>query len=341
VKDALKRGEPDGAPGICGYFSFDMLGEGARTAADAERYLKAYQSAIEQVARQQGQSVAPEVSNGVSVKLSALHPRYEAVNETASWRSSIPACQGSATGGGTRDINHRCGGSRPAGLSLEADRRPRARSVALPAGTGSAWPCRPIRNAGRGVIDWLKQLAGDTRSPLHGAAGEGRLLGHRDQARPGRGAGGFPGLHPQAGDGLPAISPARESCFEASPVSIRNSPPTTPTPGDAILEMADSMGVTAFEFQRLHGMGEALYAAAKAGNKVRVYAPVGAHKDLLPYLVRRLLENGANTSFVHSFLDPDVPAEQVVADPITKVEAGPRRHPRIPDAAAPLWAGTA
>ena len=72
--------------------------------------------------------------------------------------------------------------------------------------------------------------------------------------------------------------------------------------------MADSMGVTAFEFQRLHGMGEALYGAAKAGKRVRVYAPVGAHKDLLPYLVRRLLENGANTSFVHSFLDPDVPA---------------------------------
>ena len=90
------------------------------------------------------------------------------------------------------------------------------------------------------------------------------------------------------------------------------------------------LGVTDYEFQRLHGMGEALYGAAEAGSRVRVYAPVGAHEDLLPYLVRRLLENGANTSFVHSFLDPDVPAEDVVDDPIAKVEAGPRRHPRIP-----------
>jgi RHH-type proline utilization regulon transcriptional repressor/proline dehydrogenase/delta 1-pyrroline-5-carboxylate dehydrogenase len=77
-------------------------------------------------------------------------------------------------------------------------------------------------------------------------------------------------------------------------------------------------------------MGEPLYEAANAGHRVRIYAPVGAHEDLLPYLVRRLLENGANTSFVHSFLDPDVPADTVVADPIAKVEIGPRRHPRIP-----------
>ena len=83
----------------------------------------------------------------------------------------------------------------------------------------------------------------------------------------------------------------------------------------------------AYEFQRLHGMGEALYAAARAEvatlPPVRVYAPVGTHEDLLPYLVRRLLENGANSSFVHQFLNPDLPVEQVVRDPIASLKAAP------------------
>ncbi|MFO0202657.1 MAG: bifunctional proline dehydrogenase/L-glutamate gamma-semialdehyde dehydrogenase PutA, partial [Alphaproteobacteria bacterium] len=101
---------------------------------------------------------------------------------------------------------------------------------------------------------------------------------------------------------------------------------TVPT----FLIIAASAGRTDFEFQRLHGMGEALYAAAEPQLPVRVYAPVGGHEDLLPYLVRRLLENGANTSFVHSFLDDDVSPELVAADPITTLEARPRRHPRLP-----------
>ena len=94
--------------------------------------------------------------------------------------------------------------------------------------------------------------------------------------------------------------------------------------------MAQSAGREDYEFQRLHGMGEALYLALEPSAPVRVYAPVGGHEDLLPYLVRRLLENGANTSFVHSFLDDDVSPEIVAADPITTLEARPHRHPRLP-----------
>ncbi|MDP3385457.1 MAG: bifunctional proline dehydrogenase/L-glutamate gamma-semialdehyde dehydrogenase PutA, partial [Phenylobacterium sp.] len=100
----------------------------------------------------------------------------------------------------------------------------------------------------------------------------------------------------------------------------------------AVRQMAAEAGV-AIEFQRLHGMGEALYAAAQAEAplRLRAYAPVGGHEDLLPYLVRRLLENGANTSFVHALLDERVPVEQVVADPLAQVaQAGPGRHPKIP-----------
>jgi RHH-type proline utilization regulon transcriptional repressor/proline dehydrogenase/delta 1-pyrroline-5-carboxylate dehydrogenase len=94
--------------------------------------------------------------------------------------------------------------------------------------------------------------------------------------------------------------------------------------------MAEAAGRREYEFQRLHGMGEALYAALGGDTPVRVYAPVGGHEDLLPYLVRRLLENGANTSFVHSFLDDDVSPDIVAEDPLARVEANPRRHPRLP-----------
>src|SRR5690606_22215304 len=98
----------------------------------------------------------------------------------------------------------------------------------------------------------------------------------------------------------------------------------------AVESMARRAGRNDHEFQRLHGMGGALYKAAGHERSVRVYAPVGAHQDLLPYLVRRLLENGANTSFVHSFLDEDVPAERIATDPYTLLSASPGRHPRIP-----------
>jgi RHH-type proline utilization regulon transcriptional repressor/proline dehydrogenase/delta 1-pyrroline-5-carboxylate dehydrogenase len=97
--------------------------------------------------------------------------------------------------------------------------------------------------------------------------------------------------------------------------------------------LAQAAGQEAYEFQRLHGMGETLYATARdlfGDMNVRVYAPVGAHEDLLPYLVRRLLENGANTSFVHAFLDEDVPVERVAGDPLTALEAGTRRHLKLP-----------
>ncbi|MGE3301788.1 MAG: L-glutamate gamma-semialdehyde dehydrogenase, partial [Hyphomonadaceae bacterium] len=98
----------------------------------------------------------------------------------------------------------------------------------------------------------------------------------------------------------------------------------------AVRAMAAEAGVADYEFQRLQGMGEALYAALKPAQPVRVYAPVGGHEALLPYLVRRLLENGANTSFVHAFLDEDVPPDAAAADPVAILEAGPKRHPRVP-----------
>jgi RHH-type proline utilization regulon transcriptional repressor/proline dehydrogenase/delta 1-pyrroline-5-carboxylate dehydrogenase len=330
VKDALKRGGRMVRQGEAAHFSFDMLGEGARTAADAERYLKAYQNAIEQVAADKDKSVAPEAANGVSVKLSALHPRYEAVNEARVMEEIYPGLFGLCEQAARANIN----------LCLDAEEADRlvlslklferlAREPSLKSWTGLGLAVQAYQKRTGGVIEKLKQLAGDTRQRFMVRLVKGAYWDSEIKHAQVEGYPNFPVFTTKQGTDFHYLACAKQ-LLEASPVLYPQFATHNAHTLATVDLMADAMGVTAFEFQRLHGMGEALYGAAKAGNRVRVYAPVGAHKDLLPYLVRRLLENGANTSFVHSFLDPDVPAEQVVADPITKVEAGPRRHPRIP-----------
>ncbi len=122
---------------------------------------------------------------------------------------------------------------------------------------------------------------------------------------------------------MPATWSACASCSQRAMSSIRSSPPTTRSRSRRCSHLRPPG--PRYEFQRLHGMGEALYEAVRAEvpqlPPVRVYAPVGTHEDLLPYLVRRLLENGANSSFVHQFLNPDLPVEQVVRDPIATLNA--------------------
>ncbi|MAN47373.1 MAG: bifunctional proline dehydrogenase/L-glutamate gamma-semialdehyde dehydrogenase PutA [Alphaproteobacteria bacterium] len=330
VKDAQKRGRRMVKAGEAAHFSFDMLGEGARTAKDAERYLKAYQNAIDAVAADKDPSVPPEQANGVSVKLSALHPRYEAVNEERVMEEMYPhvleLCQRAAKS----NVN----------LCLDAEEADRlvislkilerlAREPSLKGWNGLGLALQAYQKRAGVVIDLLKELAGQTRRRFMVRLVKGAYWDSEIKHSHVEGFPNFPVFTTKNGTDFHYIACARKM-LEASGAIYPQFATHNAHSVAAIEQLADDIGTTAFEFQRLHGMGEALFAAADAGRKIRVYAPVGAHRDLLPYLVRRLLENGANTSFVHSFLDPDVPAEQVVADPIVKVEVGPRRHPRIP-----------
>ncbi|KCZ48415.1 bifunctional proline dehydrogenase/L-glutamate gamma-semialdehyde dehydrogenase PutA [Hyphomonas pacifica] len=330
VKDAQKRGRRMVKAGEAAHFSFDMLGEGARTAKDAERYLKAYQTAIDAVAADKDPSVPPEQANGVSVKLSALHPRYEAVNEARVMEELYP------------DVLELCERAAKSNVNLcldaeEADRlvlslkilERLAREPSLKGWNGLGLALQAYQKRAGTVIDLLKELAGQTRRRFMVRLVKGAYWDSEIKHSHVEGFPNFPVFTTKNGTDFHYIACARKM-LEASGAIYPQFATHNAHSVAAIEQLADDIGTTAFEFQRLHGMGEALYAAADAGRKVRVYAPVGAHRDLLPYLVRRLLENGANTSFVHSFLDPDVPAEQVVADPIVKVEVGPRRHPRIP-----------
>jgi RHH-type proline utilization regulon transcriptional repressor/proline dehydrogenase/delta 1-pyrroline-5-carboxylate dehydrogenase len=330
VEEALKRGGKKVKAGEAANFSFDMLGEGARTADDAARYLEAYRAAIKAVADDGDPSLKPEETNGISVKLSALHPRYEATHEARVQQELYPRLLQLCEQAAKANIN----------LCLDAEEADRLvislkllerlmREPSLEGWDGLGLAVQAYQKRAHDVIERLSALAGETGMRLMVRLVKGAYWDTEIKHAHEDGMINFPVFTTKPGTDINYLSCAH-ALLRASPLIYPQFATHNAHSLATILMMAESEGVTNYEFQRLHGMGEPLYGAAEKGGKVRVYAPVGAHKDLLPYLVRRLLENGANTSFVHSFLDPDVPVEKVVDDPIARVEAGPRRHPRIP-----------
>jgi RHH-type proline utilization regulon transcriptional repressor/proline dehydrogenase/delta 1-pyrroline-5-carboxylate dehydrogenase len=310
--------------------SFDMLGEGARTAADAERYEAIYAHAIETVGRARTPGTAPEDGHGVSVKLSALSPRYEAVQEARVWEELYPRIKRLALIAARHDLNFAIDAEEADRLVISLKLIDRlAREPELGAWTGLGVVVQAYQKRGLAVIEGLKQLAQETGRRImvrlvKGAYWDSEIKKAQVAGRP-----GYPVFTTK-----PATDLSYLVCAEALIASAPALYPQFATHNAhtlaAVRLMAARKGVR-IEHQRLHGMGEALYAAAGPnGSVLRAYAPVGGHEELLPYLVRRLLENGANTSFVHALLNERVPAEDVVQDPVALVEARPFPHPRIP-----------
>lgn len=330
VKAALKRGNRMVRAGDAAHMSFDMLGEGARTQADAARYYKAYDEAIDAVAAVEPKDKAPEHKSGISVKLSALHPRYEAVNETRVMAEMYPKVLALAEKAAAANVNFCIDAEEADRLVIQLKILERLmREPSLKGWKGLGLALQAYQKRAFETIERLAALAGETKCRLmvrlvKGAYWDSEIKHAQEEGHP-----NFPVFTTKQGTDLNYLACARR-LLQVSPRLYPQFATHNAHTVAAVNLMAEDEDVTAFEFQRLHGMGEQLYAAANLGTKVRIYAPVGAHKDLLPYLVRRLLENGANTSFVNTFLDPDVPVERVVEDPIMKVEVGPRRHPRIP-----------
>ncbi len=328
MPEALKRGRSYVRSDEAAFFSFDMLGEGARTAAEASRYWESYADAIRTVGAD-GDG-APEARSGISVKLSALHPRYDARQEDRVFAELygrvVELCQIAKTA----NIN----------LCLDAEETERlvislklldrlAGEPSLKDWTGLGLALQAYQKRARGAIAMLSDLAQKRRMRLmvrlvKGAYWDGEIKRAQVNGRP-----DYPVFTTKAATDLSYIVCAGDLLASADRIYPQFATHNAHT-AVAVNRLAATRNVTAFEFQRLHGMGEALYAAGGFKAPVRVYAPVGGHEDLLPYLVRRLLENGANTSFVHSFLDDDVSPDLVAADPIARVEANPRRHPRLP-----------
>jgi RHH-type proline utilization regulon transcriptional repressor/proline dehydrogenase/delta 1-pyrroline-5-carboxylate dehydrogenase len=327
IEAALARAKSEGF--IC---SFDMLGEGARTAADAARYERAYAEALETVGANAA-GAGPEAGHGVSVKLSALSPRYEAVQEARVWAELYPRLKRLALIAARHDINFTIDAEEADRLTLSLKLLDRlAREPELGAWRGLGLAVQAYQKRSTEVIARLGALAADSGRRLmvrlvKGAYWDSEIKRAQVGGRP-----DYPVYTTKAATDLSYLVCARALIAAAPNLYAQFATHNAHTLA-AVQSMARAAGAR-IEFQRLHGMGEALYRAAGdlyGGVVVRVYAPVGAHKDLLPYLVRRLLENGANSSFVHLLLDDKTPPEAVVVDPIAEVEAvGPGPHPRIP-----------
>ncbi len=330
IDGALRRGRGFVKQGLADNYSFDMLGEGARTAADADRYYEAYARAIEEVgAASEGRG--PDEASGISVKLSALHPRYEERQRGRALAELYPKIAALAALAAKRNIHFTLDAEEADRLELSLDlfaKLTRERELADWTGLGLA--VQAYQKRALSVIDRIDALAIETGRRfmvrlVKGAYWDSEIKRAQSAGRP-----DFPVFTTKAATDLSYLACARR-LFAASARLYPQFATHNAHSLAAIKVMAKAAGNPDYEFQRLHGMGEALYeAAGKIGRpRLRVYAPVGAHEDLLPYLVRRLLENGANTSFVHAFLDEAVPVDEVVRDPIAVLEAGPLRHPRI------------
>ncbi len=329
IKEAIKRGERGVKKGEAASHSYDMLGEGARTMADAKRYFDSYANAIGEVgAAKTGPS--PETADGISVKLSALHPAYRAVQSARIHAELYPQVLELAKRAAKANINFTLDAEEADRLVLSLELLERlAKEKDLAGWTGLGLAVQAYQKRAEDVIGWLGQLSRTASRRLMVRLVKGAYWDSEVKRAQVEGQSDYPVYTTKAATDVSYLACAN-ALFGEGP-SIYPQFATHNAHSLAAVElMARRARRTDYEFQRLHGMGGALYHAAQRERSVRVYAPVGAHQDLLPYLVRRLLENGANTSFVHSFLDEDVPAERIATDPYTLVTAAPHRHPRIP-----------
>ncbi len=328
IEEALARAADDGV--LC---SFDMLGEAALTAADAARYDAAYRAAIEAV----GAAVTADggaAGHAISVKLSALHPRYEFAKSERLAGELRPRLRALALAAKEQGI----------ALTVDAEEAERLepsldvfesvfRDPALAAWDGLGIAVQAYQKRAPAVIDWLIALARAVRRRLHVRLVKGAYWDTEIKRAQERGLDGYPVYTRKAATDLSFIACARRLIEARDAVYPQFATHNARTIATVAALAGDAEG---YEFQRLHGMGEALYEAVTEetgyGAPCRVYAPVGTHEDLLPYLVRRLLENGANTSFVNRLADDDAPIEAVVRDPLAAV--GPA--PYAPHAGIPL-----
>ena len=328
IQGALKRSNKEGW--LC---SFDMLGEGARTMADADRYEKIYADAIEAVGKtSKGQG--PEQGHGVSVKLSALSPRYEATHEDDVWTTLYPRILRLAQIAAKHDINYTMDAEEADRLALSLKLLDRlAHEPSLGGWTGLGLAVQAYQKRGLETIERVADLARRSGRRLMVRLVKGAYWDTEIKRAQVLGRTDYPVFTTKAATDLNYLVCAKAMIAAAPAIYSQFASHNAHTLA-AVRRMARDRNVTV-EHQRLHGMGEALYDAAHEAWAdetviVRAYAPVGGHEELLPYLVRRLLENGANSSFVHALLDERVPASAVAADPISLVEQAPDRHPKIP-----------
>ncbi len=328
IEEALARAREPQYRGFA--VSFDMLGEAARTEADAARYDQAYRAAIEAVGRAEAAA-----GHSVSVKLSALHPRYE----TAQAERAVPVLVERVR------VLARLAAASGVPLAIDAEEQDRlllsleiieavARDPALAGWDGLGLAVQAYGKRARPLIDWADALAHATRRRIGVRLVKGAYWDAEVKRTQEAGLADYALFTRKAATDVSYLACAR-AMLERPRIHAAFGSHNALTVA-TILEWAEEAhgpNWRDFEFQRLHGMGEGLYErlVEEEGYRCRLYAPVGGHRDLLAYLVRRLLENGANSSFLHQLADAAMSDAELLADPAEKIAAvGGSRHPAIP-----------
>ncbi|WP_224815928.1 bifunctional proline dehydrogenase/L-glutamate gamma-semialdehyde dehydrogenase PutA [Hasllibacter sp. MH4015] len=325
IQQAVRRGADRAAQGYT--FSYDMLGEAAVTAEEAEAFFDAYADSI---AHLSGHAKHEDIRKnpGISVKLSALFPRYEESQRDRVMAELAPR------------LLQLCQQAKAArmGLNVDAEEADRLdlsldvieavlRHESLAGWDGFGVVVQAYGKRAAPVIDWLYALADTLDRRIMVRLVKGAYWDTEIKRAQVAGLPDFPVFTHKAATDVSYLSCARQLLGMTDRIYPQFATHNAHTVA-AVVEMADDPDT--FEFQRLHGMGEALHDQLRRSNaaRCRIYAPVGAHRDLLAYLVRRLLENGANSSFVHQIMDESVRPEDVAADPFTLLG-------RAPDAVTP------
>ncbi|WP_149141853.1 bifunctional proline dehydrogenase/L-glutamate gamma-semialdehyde dehydrogenase PutA [Gemmobacter caeruleus] len=311
IDAALERAEKREAQGFT--YSYDMLGEAAMTAHDAKRYAQEYSKAIAAIARACTKG-SVEANPGISIKLSALHPRYEVAQEDRVLAELVPVVLKLAQ-------EAKAGGM---GMNIDAEEQDRLvlslkvieavlSDPSLAGWNGFGVVVQAYGKRAGAVIDWLYATATRLDRKIMVRLVKGAYWDSEIKRAQVEGLPGFPLFTSKTATDVSYIAHAKKLIGYADRIYPQFATHNAQTVA-AVLEMA---GGVAFEFQRLHGMGERLHdiVLAETKGRCRIYAPVGAHRDLLAYLVRRLLENGANSSFVHQIVDDTIPPEEVARDP--------------------------
>jgi RHH-type proline utilization regulon transcriptional repressor/proline dehydrogenase/delta 1-pyrroline-5-carboxylate dehydrogenase len=342
IEEALSRGAAH--PEF--HYSFDMLGEAARTAGDATRYYDAYAGAIAAISKVAGKTtgqgagaMALSAQPGLSVKLSALHPRYEAVSRDRVLTELVPRVVALAHAAKDGNLQLTIDAEEADRLELSLDIIARALADPSLAGwDGLGFAVQAYQKRAPAVIDWAVEAARAHGRRIMIRLVKGAYWDTEVKRTQERGLADYPVFSRKAMTDLSYMVCARK-LLERRPVVYPQFATHNALTVASVIEAAG--GVTGYEFQRLYGMGDILYEAlldAQPQAACRVYAPVGSHRDLLAYLVRRLLENGANSSFVYAAADPNVPIETVLERPQAVIrEPGRARHPHIPRPGDLYW----
>lgn len=328
ISKALSRAKKMESRGYT--YSYDMLGEAAITKNDASRYLKAYEGAISSIAKNCTKKSVQE-NPGISIKLSALHPRYEVAQQNRVLAELVPVVLGLARAAKAANM----------GLNIDAEEQSRLvlslhviqevlSSPDLAGWDGFGVVVQAYGKRADLVIDWLYRLTVTLDRKIMVRLVKGAYWDTEMKLAQIDGIPDFPLFTTKSATDVSYISNAMKLLNYSDRIYAQFATHNAHSAA-AIVAMAKGRN---FEFQRLHGMGERLHDVIleKTGGRCRIYAPVGAHRDLLAYLVRRLLENGANSSFVNQLVNKCVDAKTIAEDPFTKVtnDLPPRELVRPP-----------